>query len=96
VPHALLQIGAADVQRQRERPERRRDVPADFRERGFAALFVANQVRFGKSRAEVADQARLRVPHHDRDDAALADGHQQRPERAPARGVADSLWFTSG
>jgi hypothetical protein len=54
-PHALLQIGAADIQRQRERPKRRRDVAADFRDRGSATFFVANEVRLGKSRAEIAD-----------------------------------------
>jgi hypothetical protein len=35
-----------------KRPERRRDVAGDFRDRSLAALLVANQVRLGETRAE--------------------------------------------
>ena len=92
----LLQVGTADIQRQRERPERRRDVPPNFCDRRLAAFLVAHQVGPGKARADIADQLRLPVPHHDRDDSARAGSDEQRPERAAARAVADRFRRLAG
>src|SRR6185369_6472195 len=88
-PHALLKFGAPDIERQRKPADGRRNVLDDFRDCGRAALLVTHQLRLGESRADIPDELRRLLAHHDRDDALVAGRNEHRSYRGSARAITN-------
>src|SRR5207245_5327117 len=82
LPHALLERGAAHVQRQVEAERGRLDEADHLRDQPLEVAVTADQPRLGKSVLELTRQRVRIVAEQDRADAALGGGHEDEDRKS--------------